>query len=317
MQQRPFGDLDAASALSLGGGGLGQLWGATTREECVATVLEAANLGINVLDVAPSYGDGEAERVIGAAFGGTLPTGMRITTKCRIGNTPPADVYRVLSDSLSASLERMCLERVDIMFLHDWVTLNGNSSDRITTTRVVTEAIAPAFERLVAQGRIGYWGLTGIGEPDAIIDLLSYGPRADYVQCITNLLDSAGSLQRSEGPTRAADIIAAADSHGVGVMGIRAVQAGALTDGIDRNLPESHSERRDYDRATGYRVLAKETGQSPAFLAHQYALSIPGVSTLVLGVKNREELAECVAAEAAGPMDPSLMERIRQSVGRI
>ena len=61
MRQRPFGKLGATSALTLGGGGLGQVWGATTREECVGTVREAVESGIEVLDLAPSYGNGEAE----------------------------------------------------------------------------------------------------------------------------------------------------------------------------------------------------------------------------------------------------------------
>ena len=68
MQQRPFGKLGMASALTLGGGGLGRVWGATTREECVATVREAVESGVDVLDLAPSYGNGEAESVIGEAF---------------------------------------------------------------------------------------------------------------------------------------------------------------------------------------------------------------------------------------------------------
>ena len=88
MQQRPFGKLGTASALTLGGGGLGQIWGPTTREECVATVWEAVESGIDVLDLAPSYGNGEAERVIGEAFGGALPAGVRVTTKCRVGAAP-------------------------------------------------------------------------------------------------------------------------------------------------------------------------------------------------------------------------------------
>ena len=85
MQQRPFGELGTASALTLGGGGIGQVWGPTTREECVATVREAVDSGIDVLDLAPSYGNGEAETVIGDAFNGSLPSGVRITTKCRVG----------------------------------------------------------------------------------------------------------------------------------------------------------------------------------------------------------------------------------------
>ena len=43
---------------------------------------------------------------------------------------------------------------------------------------------------------------------------------------------------------------------------------------------------------------------------------MPGVSTVVLGVKNREELRECVDAEARGPLDAELMSHIDAAVGR-
>ena len=41
MQQHRFGTLPPVSTLTLGGGGLGMLWGETTVEECVATVHDA------------------------------------------------------------------------------------------------------------------------------------------------------------------------------------------------------------------------------------------------------------------------------------
>ena len=316
MHQRPFGKLGVASALTLGGGGLGRIWGQTTREECVATVREAVDSGIDLLDLAPSYGGGEAEAVIGAAFEGNLPGGVRVTTKCRVGDTPPAQVYDLLSQSLTGSLERMKTDHVDIMFLHNSVALGGEGGERVTTAASVAEAVAPGFERLVAEGRVRYWGLTGIGLADALIELLTNGPRPDYVQCIANLLDSPGGLLRSEGPARPRDIMAAANANNVAVMGIRAVQAGALTDAIDRPLPDGHSELADYARAAPFRAIAAEIGKSAAYLAHQYALSIEGVSTVVLGVKNRGELRECIAAESAAPMDPALMDRIDKAVGR-
>jgi aryl-alcohol dehydrogenase-like predicted oxidoreductase len=109
--------------------------------------------------------------------------------------------------------------------------------------------------------------------------------------------------------------MATARANGVGVMGIRAVQAGALTDLLDRPLPADHPEMLDYARAAGFRRLAAELSMTPAFLAHRYALSLP-VDTLVLGVKNRTELAECVAAAEAGPLPADLLARIDQSVGR-
>ena len=316
MRQRPFGKLGTASALTLGGGGLGRIWGPTTREECVATVREAVEAGVDVLDLAPSYGNGEAESVIGEAFGGALPDGVRVTTKCRVGDTPPDRVYDLLSESLSGSLERMRLERVDVMFLHNAVTLGEEGGDRLTSVASVTEAVAPAFERLIAEGRIGHWGLTGISHADALIHLVENGPRPDFIQCITNLLDSAGGLLQGGGPARPRDIIAAANANGVGVMGIRAVQAGALTNAIDRPLPEGHSELADFDRATPFRDMAGTMGFSAAYLAHCYALSMEGVSTVVLGVKNRAELRECIAAEAAAPLEDSLMALIDAAVGR-
>ena len=316
MRQRPFGNLGSVSALTLGGGGLGQLWGATTREESVAVVREAVDAGIDLLDLAPTYGDGEAEAVVGAAFGGRLPDGVRVTTKCRVGNTPPARVYDLLSESLDASLERMRLDHVDVMFLHNAVTQADEGGERLTPASVVAEAVAPAFERLVAEGRVGCWGLTAIGEADALIHILSNGPLPAYAQCITNLLDSPGGLVRGAGAPHPRDVIAAANGAGVPVMGIRAVQAGALTDAIDRPLPDGHPELADFARAAPFRALAAEVGRSPAFLAHQYALSMDGVASVVLGVKNREELRECLEAEAAGAMDAALMERIDSAVAR-
>jgi aryl-alcohol dehydrogenase-like predicted oxidoreductase len=78
-------------------------------------------------------------------------------------------------------------------------------------------------------------------------------------------------------------------------------------------LPADHPEMRDYARAAGFRRLATELGMTPALLAHRYALSLP-LDTLVLGVKNRIELAECVAAANAGPLPADLLARVDQSV---
>ena len=72
---------------------------------------------------------------------------------------------------------------------------------------------------------------------------------------------------------------------------------------------------RDYERATGFRKLAAELGVTPALLAHRYALSLD-IDTLVLGVKNRRELAECVAAAEAGSLPAGLLARIDQTVDR-
>jgi len=107
-------------------------------------------------------------------------------------------------------------------------------------------------------------------------------------------------------------VIASAHEKSIGVMGIRAVAAGSLTDNIDRDVKPDSAEMSDYEKAQSFRELAAQLGVSSAYLAHRYALSINGVDTVVLGVKNRAELRECLDAEKAGPLDPSFIQKIDQ-----
>src|SRR3984893_11960847 len=296
------------------------VWGETTFEECVATVHDAVAAGIILIDLAPRYGDGKAEEVVGAAFGGRLPEGGRVTSKCGLGNAPRAEIEPLLRQSIEGSLKRLRLPRLDLFFLHSNVVPDAthiarrpDTAARMTLYDTFVAEVRPVFEKMVGEGLIGAWGLTGIGHPDTMIRLLGKRPAPAAVQCIANLLDSPGALKFFDGPAKPREVMAAARTNGVGVMGIRAVQAGALTDALDRPLPSDHPEMRDYARAAGFRALAAELRMTPAFLAHRYALSLD-IDTLVLGVKNRAELAECVAAADAGPLPAELMARVDQSV---
>ena len=319
MKTHPFGPIGHVSTLTLGGGGLGQLWGPTTRAECVATVKAAVDAGIALIDLAPRYGDGKAEQVLGEAFGGRLPAGVRVTSKCNLGNPPKEGIERILRQSIEASLRLTQLDRLDVFFLHSNIVPDGDAmwqredTSRFVPLPVFEQTIRPLFERFVREGLIGAWGVTGIGHPDAIVQVLRGDPKPAVVQVIANLLDSPGGLKFFDGPAKPREIMRVAHEQGVAVMGIRAVQAGALTAAIDRPLSADHPEVLDYARAAGFRALCVELGENPAVLAHRYALGLE-IDTLVLGVKNRVELAECVAAAEAGPLTAEVMARIDMSV---
>jgi aryl-alcohol dehydrogenase-like predicted oxidoreductase len=321
MKQHSFGPLAAVSTLTLGGGGLGMLWGETTTEECVATVHEAVAAGITLLDLAPRYGDGKAELVVGEAFAGKPPAGIRVTSKCNLGNAPPERIEAILRQSIEASLQRLRLSKLDLFFLHSNVVPDADfiarsvpdAATRMTPYAIFVDHVRPLFERFVGEGLIGAWGLTGIGHPDTIIKVLGERPAPAAVQCIANLLDSPGGLKFFDGPAKPRTVIAAARANKVGVMGIRAVQAGALTRAIDRPLPRDHAELRDYRLAAPFRQICAELDADPAAIAHRYALSLD-IDTLVLGVKNRQELAQCVAAAEAGPLPSDLIARIDAAV---
>ena len=116
---------------------------------------------------------GACEAVIASAFAGVLPAGVRITTKCQLGAPSAGTVAAKLEESLDASLEAMRLDHVDVYFLHsnicedDTVYAHGNDQRALFATpwSQYVEEVVPAFEDLKRRGRIGAWGITGVGVP--------------------------------------------------------------------------------------------------------------------------------------------------------
>jgi aryl-alcohol dehydrogenase-like predicted oxidoreductase len=311
-----LGPLGEVSRLTLGGGGIGQGWGETSKAEALATITAAIDGGVTVLDAAPLYRNCQA--FIGELFGGRLPAGVKVTTKCQLGNPPPSGAAWELTESLRQSLEAMRLERVDLFFLHSNLHGEGfayahgdaRKDEFSTSLPLYADYVVPTMEDLKARGLIGGWGITGIGVPTAVLSAIGHDPAPDAVQAIANLMDSPGALRRYAEPARPREIAAAAKARGCGVMGIRAVQAGALTSAVDRPLSPNYPDRRDYERAESFRALCAVWGEDPAVVAHRYALSMPNIDTVVLGVKNRAELQQCLDAEAAGPLEPTQMAAI-------
>ena len=321
VKTRPLGRLGEVSVLTLGGGGIGQVWGRTDRREAVATVQETVASGITLLDVAPGYGSAdaprEAERVIGEAFDGTPPAGVRIVTKVGVEDAPAAEIRETVRKSLEESMRLMKLEHVDVLLHHCYLRPERIAQRSWTLSlSLYREVLRPEFEALRQDGAIGAWGLTATGHPEAVFAALDEEPHPQVIQSVTNLLDSPGGLwmfSTDEKPDNAGTRGRAA-ALGIGVMGIRAVQAGALTEAFDREVRPDDPDWQDYERAEGFRALAARRDESPAFLAHRYALSVDNVDTVVLGVKNRVELAECLAAEAAGPLTEVELDEIAASV---
>ncbi len=314
MQLNTLGAFGSVSRLTLGGGGIGQVWGPTSEDDAVATLRHAVDNGIDLIDAAPGYKICEA--MIGRAFEGRLPRGVRVTTKHSLGTVPADEVYPRLRQSLEASLKDMRLERVDMMLLHSEIRPDDfeypagqpPKDERSTALALYRAAVRPAFARLVAEGLIGHWGITGINHAASTIDALSAGPRPAAVQAIANLLDSPGEMNGTGLAPRPRTVIAAAKASGVGVMGVRAVQAGALTSGLDR--PDTSPTSEDFRRAAPYRALCASWGEDPAITAHRYALGIDGVDTLVLGVKNVAELDQALVAERRGPLEAEQLAAI-------
>src|SRR4051794_39940378 len=85
LETRPFGRLGVVSSVGLGGGGIGRVYGDVDRTEALATVQAAADAGVTLFDLAPTYGPGEAapeaEELVAEALGGRIPDDVLVTSK--------------------------------------------------------------------------------------------------------------------------------------------------------------------------------------------------------------------------------------------
>src|SRR4051794_26924709 len=158
MNMRTFGRLGTVSAISLGGGGVGSVYGAVDRDEAVATVRAAVDAGITMLDLAPIYGPGEAspqaELIVGEAFARKLPEHVRVTSKVVIEDPAPAEVIRsTMRASLRETLDRLGRDHLDVYILHSYIRPAGTAPlPGTVAVDVVRDVVRPEFERLVDAG---------------------------------------------------------------------------------------------------------------------------------------------------------------------
>ena len=126
------------SRLSLGTAALGGLYTSVSDEDCTETILTAVDNGINFIDTAPHYGKGTSERRIGRALAGRDRSTLVISTKIGrllVPSTTDIDDFFMDADntverkfdfsasgvrqSLEGSLERLGIDSVEILFIHD------------------------------------------------------------------------------------------------------------------------------------------------------------------------------------------------------
>ncbi len=320
MEHRKFKPFGSISALSLGGGGIGNVWGETSRSERVSTVSLAIESGINHFDMAPMYGKGEAERVIGEAFNRRDHSAINLTTKCRLGTITDSEVYTRLNNSLCRSLETMGVDKVNLFLLHSQLIeddyqlpfLNEHRATNATTLSCYYNAVIPAFEMLKKEGKIDHWGI-GLGQEEALIKAINHEHPPEAIQCAVNILNSIGAIGYVSEKSDPSRVLLECQKQDIPILAIRAVQAGALTSSMDREPHPSGLDKADFmdfERALPFRNLANEWGESPASLAHRFALSVKKVSSVVLGVKNRQELQECIDGESRGKLSSHEMETL-------
>lgn len=302
------------SEIGLGGGGIGHVWGETSDEEIQETIGLAIREGINFFDVAPSYGDGAAERNLGRALL-EAPDGigqhMLVATKVSLRDDDLADINAAVERGIHESLERLRRERVDLFQLHNSITPSRGNFNRSITVDDALEAVA-ALHRLREAGLTRHIGITGMGDAQSVRSVLRDGA-LDTVQVYYNLLNNsaaealpAGSSLHDHG-----QLLPLAADLGLGVVGIRNLAAGALSAGVDRAVDDDSLVALDSRRAERIRFLEAD-GTPLSRISARYALEQPAISSVVPGVKNRAELEDQLLAVDLPPLSGTDAARLAE-----
>ncbi len=298
-EQRTVGTTDVrVSALSLGTAPLGNLFSKVPEDEAAATVRRALELGLSYVDTAPFYGHGIAERRTGAALAGVPRDSFVLSTKIGRLIRPATDAdtgdFAVTGDttpvfdfsadgvrrSLEESLERLGLDRIDIVYIHD-------PDDHVE--QALAEAY-PALDRLRSEGVV-----SAIGVGMNVADIPARFVRETDIDCV--LLAGRYTLLDQSGLT---ELLPLCVERSVSVVIGGVYNSGILAD-------PRPGARYDYrpaapevvDRARRLDAVCRRHGVALTAAALQFPLRHPAVASVLTGVRSVTELEENVGAMTA------------------
>jgi aryl-alcohol dehydrogenase-like predicted oxidoreductase len=252
-------------------------------------IRRAVDLGVNYFDTSDLYDRGLNEELVGRALKGCR---KEVVLATKVGNQWRADGSgwdwnprkEYILSAVEGSLKRLQTDHIDLYQLH-----GGTLQDPIEET-------IEAFELLVQQGKIRYYGISSI-RPNVIREWVARSHMAS-VMTQYSLLD-----RRPEEET-----LTLLREKGIGVM-VR----GSVAQGLLVNKPPKpylgYSEVEVTKAALAVQALST-SGRTPAQTAIRYVLHHPAVTSAVVGMRTGEQLEEAVAALTTPDLSLEEIERL-------
>jgi aryl-alcohol dehydrogenase-like predicted oxidoreductase len=290
------------SALSLGTmtfGGRGDFAqvGSTDVAGATRQVDMCLDAGIDLVDTADVYSSGLSEEIIGEVLAqGGRRDRVLLATKARMpmGSAPnEAGLSRHhLMRSCEASLRRLRVDHIDLYQVHEW--------DGLTPL----EETLSALDALVRAGKVRYIGCSNYAGWQ-LMKALGVSEQRGLERFVSQQIHY--SLQAREAEY---ELVPAGLDQGVGIL-VWSPLAGGLLSGkyrrgeqgpegarqlTDWNEPPVRDPDQLYDIVDALVDIASDRGASPAQVALAWLLARPGVSSVVVGARTDEQLADNLAA---------------------
>ncbi len=311
------------SALGFGCGNVGGLIIRGEPRDRVRAVARAIEAGINYFDTAPSYGDGQSERNLGQALN-ELQARVYVGTKVRLEPSELSDLQGAITRSVEASLARLGRDAVDLIQLHNHIAQQRDRRETSLSVQEVLGDVLQTFQRLQAQGKTRFYGLTGLGESAALQQVIDSGALYTAQVCYNLLNPSAGHAVPAGFPAQDfGQLIDRAAGRGMGCIAIRVLAAGAIT-GVEERHPvavpsvapigSGPDYRTDVQRARTLAFLQDERyTENMIEAAVRFAWSKEGISTVLVGYSSLEHLEQAITYAERGALPAEALRRLGQA----
>src|ERR1700723_49861 len=278
--------------MTFGGSGAFADVGSTDVEEAERQVDMCLDAGVNLIDTADVYSTGLSEEILGQVLRGRRDR-VLVATKVRMGmgrgpNDSGLSRHHIIS-GCEASLRRLGTDHIDLYQVHEW---DGQTP---------LEETLHALDYLVTSGKVRYVGVSNYIAWQ-LMKALGIAGRLDLAPLVSQQIYY--SLQAREAEY---ELIPLAVDQGLGVL-VWSPLAGGLLSGRNHQAPVGSRQLSDWDEPPVYDQeglydiveiligIAEQHEVSAAQVALAWTLGRPAVTSVVIGARTGDQLADNLEA---------------------
>jgi aryl-alcohol dehydrogenase-like predicted oxidoreductase len=290
-------------------------WGNPDHDESIRIIHRALDAGINFIDTADVYGQGESEEIVGKALSGGRRDNVFLATKFHnaMGDDPnqQGNSRRWITRAVEDSLRRLGTDWIDLYQVH-----------RIDPRTDIEETLS-ALSDLVHQGKVRYIGSSTF-PAGQIVEAQWAASHRRLQRFVTEQPPYSMLVRAIE-----ADVLPTCVRHGMAVMSYSPLAGGWLSGRWRKDAGQQSSSRAGrlperFDLANPYNQrkldaveelarLADEMGLTLIQLAIAFVLNHPAITAAVIGPRTMEQLeGQLAAADIA--LDHAPLDRIDEIV---